>query len=114
MQKIAMPGRVEPKIHLANERTFLKWIKFAIFLGGVGTTMISIGDGDAWLCGSILALVAVVFSLYALNLWYWRSQRIYTYDANPYDDRYGPTVLIIMYIIAMIIIVFFKFTWLPY
>ncbi|KAI5171997.1 hypothetical protein PAEPH01_1721, partial [Pancytospora epiphaga] len=111
-KKIAIPGRVEPKIHFANERTFLKWIKFAIFLGGVGTTMLIVGDRGASLFGLMLTLVAVIFSLYALYLWYWRSQRIYTYDLNPYDDRYGPTGLIVMYIVAMFIIVCFKFTWL--
>lgn len=109
-KKIAMPVRIEPKIHLANERTFLKWIKFGIFLGGVGTTMTSIGDSDAWLCGCILIIVAVVFSFYALYLWYWRNTKIYLHDLRPYDDRYGPILLISVYIVAMMIIVFFKFT----
>ncbi|KAI4290907.1 hypothetical protein PAPHI01_0181 [Pancytospora philotis] len=110
-KRIAMPARIEPKIHMANERTFLKWIKFAIFLGGVGTTMSSVGDRNAWLCGCVLNLVAVVFCFYAFYLWHWRNSRIYVHDLRPYDDRYGPTLLICMYIAAMAIIVLFKLTW---
>lgn len=110
-KKIAMPGRIEPKIHMANERTFLKWIKFATFLGGVGTTMSSAGDHDAWVCGCILNAVAMVFSIYACFIWYWRNIKIHSHDLRPYDDRFGPTLLIIMYIVAIFIIVVFKYLW---
>lgn len=107
-KKIDIPNKIEPKIHLANERTFLRWMKFAVFLAGTGMTMVSIGDFDAWVCGFILVITAVIFALYGLYLYEWRRTRICSRDPGPYDDKYGPSIMVGVYLIAMVIIAGYK------
>jgi uncharacterized membrane protein YidH (DUF202 family) len=107
--KIAIPNRVEPKILFANERTFLKWIQFAIFLGGIETALHGLGDYEASLCGCMLTIVAVIFSFYGLYLYCWRNKRILEKDMSmPYDDLNGPTLLIIIFLAAVLLSVIFK------
>lgn len=107
--RIAMPIRVEPKVFFANERTFLKWVQFAIFLGGVGTAILGLGDNESVWCGSMLMLVAVLFILYALYTFNWREEKIRIRYAGPYDDLIGPTVLVGVFLISLMLSVFFRF-----
>ncbi|QRV89661.1 vacuolar transporter chaperone 4 [Ceratobasidium sp. AG-Ba] len=96
-KKIAVPVRVEPKVYFANERTFLKWLQFAVLIGTVATTLLNFskpGDRVAFvsaICFTFAALLAiayagVIFVVRALKL---RSREV----SEWYYDRYGPTVL---------------------
>jgi uncharacterized membrane protein YidH (DUF202 family) len=107
-RQISIPVRVEPKVFFANERTFLSWVQFAIFLGGIGTAMIGLGDTRASYCGFLLVIVACVFAGYSLRLFYWRANRIRERDPGPYDDKYGPAILVSMFLIAIIFSCIFK------
>lgn len=108
-KRIAIPVRVEPKVFFANERTFLSWVQFAIFLGGIGSALLGLGDDKASLSGLILIVVAVIFSFYSLYLYLWRASMIRRRDPGPYDDIYGPAVLVCVFLVAMGLSVFFKF-----
>ncbi|ORD93360.1 polyphosphate synthase put [Enterospora canceri] len=107
--RISIPVRVEPKVFFANERTFLSWVQFAIFLGGIGTAMLGLANYKANVCGAMLIVVAIVFAIYALHLFYWRAARIRVRDAGPYDDTTGPVVLVGVFILALLFSVYFKF-----
>jgi len=107
--RIAIPVRVEPKAFFANERTFLSWVQFAVFLGGVGTAMVSLGDAHAYLCGVMLVGVAGMFAFYALYLFHSRALKIRVKDAGPYDDTVGPMVLIGIFVFVMALSFVFKF-----
>lgn len=107
--KIAIPVRVEPKVFFANERTFLSWVQFAIFLGGIGTAMIGLGDARAYLCGVMLIGVAGVFAFYALYLFHYRALRIRVKDPGPYDDMMGPMILVGIFVFVMVLSFIFKF-----
>ncbi|KAG8744137.1 vacuolar transporter chaperone [Ceratobasidium sp. 414] len=96
-KKIAVPIRVEPKVYFANERTFLKWLQFAVLIGTVATTLLNFskpGDRVAFvsaICFTFASLLAiayagVIFVVRALKL---RSREV----SEWYYDRYGPTVL---------------------
>lgn len=111
-KKIAMPIRVEPKIFFANERTFLKWVQFAIFLGGVGTAILGFGDQVAALCGSMLMIVAVMFIFYSFCIFKWRMEKIEIRFPGPYDDLVGPTVLVFVFLLALILSLIFKYPFL--
>lgn len=107
--RISIPVRVEPKVFFANERTFLSWVQFAIFLGGIGTAMLGLENYKANLCGSLLIGVAIIFALYALHLFFWRAERIRQKDPGPYDDTKGPLILVGVFILALLFSVYFKF-----
>jgi len=107
-RKVFVPVRVEPKVFFANERTFLSWVQFSIFLGGIGTAMMGMGDGHAAFCGIVLIIAASIFSLYSLYLFYWRALKIRAKDPGPYDDNYGPFVLVFVFLVAISLCCFFK------
>lgn len=106
-KRIAIPVRIEPKVFFANERTFLSWIHFAIFLGGISTALVGLGNASAKISGYIFAVVSILFTVYALYLYQWRAAKIRQKDPGPYDDRIGPMVVVIVFLAAMTINVIF-------
>lgn len=107
-KKIAIPVRVEPKVFFANERTFLSWVHFSIFLGGISTALVGLGNHTARISGYIFAVVSILFTIYALYLYHWRAAKIRQKDSGPYDDRVGPTVVVVVFLAAMTINVIFS------
>ncbi|TPX38549.1 hypothetical protein SeMB42_g06669 [Synchytrium endobioticum] len=93
-KRIVLPVRVEPKVFFANERTFLSWLHFCIVLGGLALGLLNFGDYVGQISGLIFTVVAMIFMIYALFLYQWRAHKIRNRDAAPYDDRFGPTVLV--------------------
>lgn len=108
-KRIAVPVRVEPKVFFANERTFLSWLHFSIFIGGFGTAMMELGDKKATYSGFGFITVSVLFALYALYLYFWRATKIRDRDAGPYDDLYSPGILVVVFLSAMLLSVIFRF-----
>lgn len=106
-KKIAIPVRIEPKVFFANERTFLSWIHFSIFLGGISTALVGLGNAHARISGYIFAVVSILFTIYALYLYQWRAAKIRQKDPGPYDDRIGPMVVVVVFLAAMTINVIF-------
>lgn len=106
---ITVPVRIEPKVFFANERTFLSWLHFAIFIGGIGAALMGLGDTQAALSGICFVAVSVIFSIYALYLFIWRAKRIKEKNPGPYDDLHGPVILVAVFLSAMVTSVFFKF-----
>lgn len=108
-KRIAIPVRVEPKVFFANERTFLSWLHFSIFIGGIGTAMMGLGDHRAVWSGIVFIAVSVLFAVYALYLYFWRAGMIRVRDPGPYDDLYGPVILVVVFLFAMLLSILFKF-----
>lgn len=109
-KRIALPVRIEPKVFFANERTFLSWLHFCIVLGGLALGLLNFGDKVGMISGVLFTLVAMMFMLYALWLYQWRAHKIRNRDAGPYDDRVGPTVLVVVLFFAVMINFYLKFT----
>lgn len=108
-KRIAMPVRVEPKVFFANERTFLKWVQFSIFLGGIGTALLGLGDSDAAWCGTLLMTVAILFIFYALYIYKWRMEKIRIRYPGPYDDLVGPSILVAVFLTSIFLSIVFRF-----
>ncbi|PVU86029.1 hypothetical protein BB560_006828 [Smittium megazygosporum] len=106
---IKVPRRVEPKVFFANERTFLAWLNFAMLLGSLSLALMNFGDQDGKLAGAIFTVVSILTMLYALSLFHWRADRISYESAGPYDDKVGPTFLVIALFIAVSLNFYFKF-----
>lgn len=109
-KRIVLPVRVEPKVFFANERTFLSWLHFCIVLGGLALGLLNFGDTVGQISGVIFTLVAMMFMIYALLLYQWRAHKIRTRDAGPYDDRFGPTILVIALFGAVCVNFILKFS----
>ncbi|ELA47478.1 hypothetical protein VCUG_01010 [Vavraia culicis subsp. floridensis] len=107
-KRIAIPVRVEPKVFFANERTFLSWLHFSIFIGGLGSAMVGLGDYKALISGAVFIVVSTIFAVYALYLYMWRAHKIRARNPGPYDDLVGPGVLVFVFIAAMALSLLFK------
>ncbi|ELQ75461.1 putative VTC domain, Protein of unknown function DUF202 protein [Trachipleistophora hominis] len=107
-KRIAIPVRVEPKVFFANERTFLSWLHFSIFIGGLGSAMVGLGDYKALISGAVFIVVSTIFAVYALYLYMWRAHKIRARNPGPYDDLIGPGVLVFVFIAAMALSLLFK------
>ncbi|KAJ2862661.1 hypothetical protein GGI22_002136 [Coemansia erecta] len=107
-KRIAVPVRVEPKVFFANERTFLSWLNFAIVLGSLALGLLNFGDRTGKIAGAAFTLIAMFVMVYALMLFQWRAERIRRREAGPYDDRVGPTILVVVLISAVVLNFYLK------
>ncbi|KAJ2166407.1 hypothetical protein IW143_002587 [Coemansia sp. RSA 520] len=107
-KRIAVPVRVEPKVFFANERTFLSWLNFAIVLGSLALGLLNFGDSTGKIAGAAFTVIAMFVMIYALMLFQWRADRIRRRESGPYDDRVGPTILVVVLISAVVLNFYLK------
>ncbi|KAF8247649.1 hypothetical protein K440DRAFT_650455 [Wilcoxina mikolae CBS 423.85] len=103
-KRIFVPVRVEPKVYFAAERTFLSWFEFAIILSAVATTLLNFSGNSrgALLYASLGFTVTAVASLvYAAGLYVWRVNMMRSRRAVRYHEKYGPTVLCVLMVVAV-------------
>ncbi|KAI7497163.1 SPX-domain-containing protein [Hortaea werneckii] len=102
-KKIHVPVRVEPKVSFAAERTFLAWLEFSIILGSIAATLLNFGDTISLASAWAFTVVAVVALFYSLGLYLWRVRAIKSRRAVDYHDKWGPSVLCFLLLIAVAI-----------
>jgi uncharacterized membrane protein YidH (DUF202 family) len=90
---IHVPVRVEPKVQLATERTFLSWLEFSILIGSIAATLLNFGDSLAFAAAWAFTAVACIALLYSAALYLWRVRNIRERRAVTYHDKWGPTLL---------------------
>ncbi|KAJ1678890.1 hypothetical protein EV182_003149 [Spiromyces aspiralis] len=109
-KRVIVPVRVEPKVFFANERTFLSWLNFSIVLGSLALGLLNFGNATSRISGLVFTVIAMVIMVYALVLYQRRAERIRQRDPRPYDDRKGPTFLVIILISAVMLNFYLNFT----
>lgn len=102
-KRIALPTRVEPKVFFANERTFLSWLNFTVILGGLAVGLLNFGDRIGRISAGLFTIIAMSAMVYALITFHWRAQSIRRRGQSGLDDRFGPTVLAISLLAAVIV-----------
>ncbi|EFE33246.1 uncharacterized protein ARB_07998 [Trichophyton benhamiae CBS 112371] len=102
-KRIALPTRVEPKVFFANERTFLSWLNFTIILGGLAIGLLNFGDRVGQISAALFTFVAMASMIYALVTFHWRAQSIRRRGQSGFDDRFGPTVLAVALLAAVVV-----------
>lgn len=102
-KRIALPTRVEPKVFFANERTFLSWLNFTVILGSLGVGLLNFGDKIGRISAGLFTFIAMGTMLYALITYHWRASAIRRRGSGPYDDRFGPTMLCLFLLIAIVV-----------
>lgn len=94
-KRIHVPVRVEPKVQLATERTFLSWLEFSILIGSIAATLLNFGDELAFAAAWAFTIIACLALLYSVGLYLWRVRKIRERRAVVYHDKWGPTLLCI-------------------
>lgn len=102
-KRIALPTRIEPKVFFANERTFLSWLNFTVLLGGLAIGLLNFGDAVGRISAGLFTLVAMAAMVYALVTFHWRAKSIRRRGQAGFDDRWGPTVLCVALLVAVLI-----------
>lgn len=77
-KRIHVPVRVEPKVQLATERTFLSWLEFSIILGSIAATLLNFGDPLTLAAAWAFTIVACLSLFYSMGLYMWRVKMIRT------------------------------------
>merc|ERR1711862_261830 len=96
--------KVEPKLFLANERTYLHWLHAGVILSTIAASILAFSSDDEegeisplgkythWYAMALLPL-SLAFCLYALNVFLWRADRIKSRIPGRWDDPKGPLFL---------------------
>ncbi|KAG5938884.1 hypothetical protein E4U53_007929 [Claviceps sorghi] len=96
--------KVEPKVWLANERTFLKWQHIAVLQGTLAVALYSAAGTS--LVAEVMGLVYVLIAGFA-GLWgYWmlnvRRGMILERSGKDFDNMLGPLVISVALMVALI------------
>jgi uncharacterized membrane protein YidH (DUF202 family) len=104
------PLQVEPKVWLANERTFLKWQHICILLGGLAVGLYTAAGEDtvAEFMGIAYIVIAVFAGLWGYYMHLVRRNMIVQRSGKDFDNFLGPIVISIALLIALILNFVFK------
>ncbi|KAI9203748.1 uncharacterized protein BJ171DRAFT_582516 [Polychytrium aggregatum] len=103
---VTAPSVLNPKVFLANERTFVAWLHFALVIGAVAISMLQFSDAEGGSPTKFMGLGFTVLSViiigYSLWMYLQRLNRLQRKDFGTYDDLFGTgaMVLIVFAIIA--------------
>ncbi|GJJ69787.1 putative membrane protein [Entomortierella parvispora] len=100
-KKVVGVLKVEAKVFFANERTFLKWMNFAVLLGTLGVGLFNAGDNIGRFAGILLALTALLTLVYAIWLYERRLTMLRNKDPGPYDEPVMPTLMCVCLLTAI-------------
>lgn len=97
--------KIEPKVWLANERTFLKWQHIAILQGGLALALYSSAGKN--LLAEIMGIAYIAIAVFA-GLWGYYMQRrrrtmIMERSGKDFDNMVGPIVISVTLIVALIL-----------
>jgi uncharacterized membrane protein YidH (DUF202 family) len=98
------PVKVEPKVWLANQRTFIKWMHVSVLLVGLSVALFN-AAGRTNTVAIGLAIVYTFFGLFGLS-WAWytyqkRSRMIRERSGKDFDDILGPMIVSVGLIVAL-------------
>ncbi|KAK8246996.1 VTC domain-containing protein [Phyllosticta capitalensis] len=107
------PVRVEAKVWLANQRTFIKWQHVTILLATLSLGLYN-AAGENNRVGRVLAvvytLVAVFAGVWGYAMYMYRSRLIQQRSGKDFDNVLGPIVVCVGLVIALLCNFGFKYT----
>ncbi|KAG7348253.1 DUF202 domain containing protein [Nitzschia inconspicua] len=96
--------KVDPKIFFSLERTFLAWMKAAVWVGAISIA-VGTGTSKGTKGGALFSLffqaIAILFILYALVTYAKRSLMVVRRSPGPYEDKWGPMVLGALFVCSL-------------
>lgn len=109
--KDAGPVKVEAKVWLANQRTFIKWQHVSVLLGSLGLGLYNAAGVDNNIARSlalVYTLVAVFTGAWGYGIYMWRQSLIYKRSGRDFDAVTGPVVVCVGLIVALLLNFAFK------
>ncbi|KAJ7762011.1 VTC domain-containing protein, partial [Mycena maculata] len=104
-KRISVPVRIEPKVYFAAERTFLKWLNNAVFIGTIATALLNFTapeDSRGLMSAALFTLAALLAIAYSATIFVYRAHQLRAHRADGlYYDKYGPTLLCFVLFLAL-------------
>ncbi|KAK3946140.1 VTC domain-containing protein [Diplogelasinospora grovesii] len=103
------PLQIEPKVWLANERTFLKWQHICVLLGGLAVSLYTAGAATAGesklveLMGIGFILIAIFAGAWGYYMLHVRRNMIRQRSGKDFDNMVGPMVISAALMLALIL-----------
>ncbi|OAQ79863.1 SPX domain-containingprotein [Purpureocillium lilacinum] len=97
--------KVEPKVWLANERTFLKWQHICILQGGLAVGLYTAAGKNllAEVMGIVYIAIAAFAGVWGYSMMQVRRNMIVERSGKDFDNMFGPIVISIALMAALII-----------
>ncbi|CAK7262521.1 Phosphate metabolism transcription protein [Sporothrix epigloea] len=106
------PLHIEPKVWLANERTFLKWQHISILLGSLSVALFTAAGGDntvAMSMGIAYILVAAFAGIWGWYMLHTRRGMILARSGRDFDNMVGPVVVSVALMLALVLNLVFAY-----
>ncbi|KAK4167343.1 VTC domain-containing protein [Cladorrhinum sp. PSN259] len=102
------PLQIEPKVWLANERTFLKWQHICVLLGGLAISLYTAGGAAGHnTLAEVMGMVFIGIAIFAGGWSYWvlkkRRDMIVARSGKDFDFVVGPLVVSVALMVALIV-----------
>jgi uncharacterized membrane protein YidH (DUF202 family) len=103
--KNAGPLQIEPKVWLANERTFLKWQHICVLLGSLSVALYTAAGKNfvAEMMGGAFMIVAVFTGAWGRYQLHVRREMIVARSGKDFDNLIGPMVVSLALMVALIL-----------
>jgi hypothetical protein len=109
--KNAGPVKVEAKVWLANERTFIKWLQASSLLSFLSLALYNGAGRDNNVgrrLGILYTMVAIFAALWGLYVYRKRASRIMQRSGKPMNERVGPVIVTVALMAALLLNFTFK------
>ncbi len=104
------PLQVEPKVWLANERTFLKWQHICILLGALAVSLYTAAGQDTIAEYTAIAYIAIAIFAggWGYCMHFVRRNMIVARSGKDFDNVIGPLIISVALMAALVLNFFFK------
>ena len=104
------PLQVEPKVWLANERTFLKWQHICLLLGALAVSLYTAAGEDtiAKYMGIGYIVIAIFAGAWGYYMHFTRRNMIVARSGKDFDNVFGPLVVSVALMAALVLNFIFK------
>ncbi|KAF7197994.1 Vacuolar transporter chaperone 2 [Pseudocercospora fuligena] len=106
------PVKVEAKVWLANQRTFIKWQHVSILLASLSLGLFNAAGPDNTVgkaLGIVYTLIAVFAAAWGYGIYMWRHNLILKRSGKDFDAVAGPVVICVGLIVALCLNFGFKY-----
>lgn len=102
-------AKMEPKAFFANERTFISWLQFCALLLTTALNLLNFGDRISRISGAVFIAIAAVLAIYAQIRYQYRGWQLRHFSTKRYDDVWGPAVLCVLLVGALVLNFYLRF-----